>query len=52
MENCNWIICPNCKGRKYVYDHVQGVFTLGAGYLLGRTEKCLTCKGKGFITIK
>jgi hypothetical protein len=45
------VICPNCKGKKYVYDHVLGVFTMGMGYLLGPTDKCQTCVGKGFVVI-
>jgi DnaJ-class molecular chaperone len=47
----NSVICPNCKGKKYVYDHVLGVFTFGMGYLMGRNDKCETCKGKGYILL-
>lgn len=49
LRENEYIICPNCKGKKYVYDHMLGIFTLGMGYLMGRDDVCPTCDGKGFI---
>lgn len=51
LKENEFIICPNCKGRKYVYDHMACCCTLGLGYLMGRDEICPTCDGKGFIKV-
>lgn len=52
MKRGDYIICPICNGKGKVYDHVEGIFTLGLSYLFGNKEKCPRCHGKGYIEIK
>lgn len=51
MKQNNYMLCPTCKGKKYVYDHFLCVGTLGLGYLMGKDKTCPNCDGKGFIKI-
>ena len=57
MKRGDYCVCPKCKGKGVIFDHVFGIFTLGFGYLsqaLNDDEKetCPRCKGSGFIEIK
>lgn len=50
-------ICPQCKGKGRVIDHMAGIFTAGLGYLFqamddGLKNQCPTCNGTGKIEIK
>lgn len=50
MKKGDYIICPECKGKGKVFDHEEGIFTLGIGYLFGKV-RCKRCKGSGFIKV-
>lgn len=57
MNKGDYIVCPKCKGKGVVFDHVFGVFTFGLGYLfqvLDDSDKddCPRCNGSGFIKVK
>lgn len=57
MRKGDFVICPKCKGKGRVFDHVLGIFTMGWGYLSQMIddddkEVCPRCDGSGFIEIK
>lgn len=57
MKKGDYYVCPKCKGKGVVFDHVFGVFTLGWGYLLqalddSDKDSCPKCGGSGFIEVK
>lgn len=46
----DWVICPNCKGRKETRDWFTTVFTFGLSELVGCVkDECRTCNGTGYI---
>ena len=56
------ILCPKCKGKKYVNDPAAFVFTLGIfpflDWVTGGSDKdkitkdkCPTCEGKGSVIV-
>lgn len=51
MKRGDYIICPNCKGKGKVFDHVAGIMTFGWNYLFGK-ETCQRCHGTGFLEVK
>jgi len=51
MKLGEYFVCPTCKGKGKVFNHADGIFTLGFAYLFGK-DKCPRCHGKGYIEIK
>lgn len=50
MKREDYCICPNCKGKGKVYDHTEGIASLGIGYLFGK-KLCKRCSGSGFVKV-
>lgn len=51
MKKGDYIICPNCKGKGKIFDHVLGIAIFGLNYLYGK-ETCPRYHGTDFIRVK